>query len=295
MVKTLREVIADTRTKKIAVGHFNISNLEALWGIFHAAQALDVPVIIGTSEGERGFIGVPQAAALIKSLREEYDYPIYLNADHSYSFEKVQEAIDAGYDAVIFDGNGAKLSFDDNIRITKQCVEYAKRIGKERGTDILVEGELGFIGTSSKILEALPEGVSLASEDLTKPEEIAAFVEHTGVDLVAPAVGNLHGMLAGGKNPKLDIARIEALAKAAGIPLVLHGGSGTSDEDFTAAIAAGISVVHINTEIRVAFHKALMLSLQEDPDEIAPYRFLKSGVQAVQQCVSDRLKLFNRM
>ncbi len=295
MVPTLREVIADARNKKIAIGHFNISNLEGLWGVFHAAQSLHLPVIIGTSEGERGFIGVPQAVALVKSIREEYDYPIYLNADHSYSFEKVKEAIDAGYDAVIFDGNGAKLSFDDNVRTTKQCVDYAREVSKKQGTDILVEGEIGFIGTSSKILEAIPEGVSLADEDLTKPEEISAFVANTGVDLVAPAVGNLHGMLAGGKNPKLAIDRIAILLKAAGVPLVLHGGSGTSDEDFTAAISAGISIVHINTEIRVAYRKALVMALQEDLDEIAPYRYLKGAVLALQQVVTERLKLFNGM
>lgn len=293
MVPTLREVISGARKKNVAIGHFNISNLEGLWGVFNAARSLNVPVIIGTSEGERGFIGVQQAVALIGSLRKEYDYPIYLNADHSYSFEKVKEAIDAGYDAVIFDGNGTKLSFDDNVRVTKQCVEYAKRMRGELGTDILVEGEIGYIGTSSKILAAIPEGVSFASEDLTKPEEIQAFVEQTGVDLMAPAVGNFHGMFGGGK--KLDIPRIEALSKAAGVPLVLHGGSGTHNEDFVAAIAHGVGIVHINTEIRVAYRKALMIALQEDPDEIAPYKFLKGAVQAIQQVVTERLKLFNNI
>ncbi len=291
MVATLREVISEARKKKTAIGHFNISNLEGLWGVFHAAQSLNLPVIIGTSEGERGFIGVRQAVALVRSLREEYNYPVYLNADHSYSFEKVKEAVDAGYDAVIFDGNGKKLSFDENVRVTKQCVEYVKRVNGELGSDILVEGEIGYIGSSSKILDAIPEGVSLAAEDLTKPEEIQAFVEQTGVDLMAPAVGNFHGMFGGGK--KLDIPRIEALAQAAGVPLVLHGGSGTGNEDFVAAIAAGISIVHINTEIRIAYRKALMIALQEDPDEVAPYKFLKGSVQAVQQVVAERLKLFN--
>ena len=296
MVSTLREVITEARTKKTAIGHFNISNLEGLWGVFHAAQGLNVPVIIGTSEGERGFIGAKQAVALIKSIRDEYDYPIYLNADHCYSFEKVQEAIDAGYDAAIFDGNGTKLSFDDNVQTTKKCVEYAREASKKQGRDILIEGEIGFIGTSSKILDAIPEGVSFTPEDLTKPEEISAFVKHTGVDLVAPAVGNMHGMLASGHNPKhLDVKRIESLLEAAHVPLVLHGGSGTSDDDFRAGIAAGISIVHINTEIRVAYRKALMIALQEDPDEIAPYKFLKGAVQAVQQVVTDRLKLFSNI
>lgn len=118
--------------------------MEALWGIFRAAQSLNLPVIIGVSEGERDFIGVRQVAALVKSIREEYNYPIYLNADHTYSFDRVKEAIDAGFDSVIFDG--AKLSFEENVAVTKQCVEYARNCGR----DVLVEAELGYIGTSSK-------------------------------------------------------------------------------------------------------------------------------------------------
>src|SRR4051812_26548602 len=106
-MKTLREYIDDAWQKKVAIGHFNISNIEGLWGAFHAAQKLNVPVIIGVSEGERDFIGIPQSVALIKSIREEFNYPIFLNADHTYSFERVKEAIDAGFDAVIIDG--AKL------------------------------------------------------------------------------------------------------------------------------------------------------------------------------------------
>lgn len=289
----LREVIAEAEEKKIAIGHFNISNLEALLGIFYAARVLDVPVVIGVSEGERSFIGVRQVVALVHSLRDEFDYPIYVNADHTYSFEKVKEAIDAGFDSVIFDGT--ELSFEENVRVTKQCVEYARRVSSADHSDVLVEGEIGFIGKSSKVLDALPEGVEISPEHLTKPEELHAFVKETGVDLAAPAVGNVHGMLRSGVNPRLDRARIALLRSAGGVPLVLHGGSGTSDEDFVAAIAAGVSMVHINTEIRVAYRTALVLSLQEDPDEIAPYRYLKGALQAVQHVVHDRLRLFNRM
>lgn len=293
MIQSLREAIADAEKKKIAIGHFNISNIETLWGIFYAARSLNVPVIIGTSEGERGFVGIRQAVALVRSLRDEFDYPIYLNADHMYSFEKVKEAIDAGYDAAIFDGT--ELPFEENARIAKQCVDYARRVATAEQRDILIEGEIGFIGKSSKILDAIPEGVEISAEHLTKPEELASFVKETGVDLVAPAVGNLHGMLRSGKNPRLDIARIRELRVAGGVPLVLHGGSGTRDEDFTAAIEAGVSIIHINTEIRVAYRKALMLALQEDPDEIAPYRYLKGAMQGVQHTVHERLRLFNRL
>lgn len=285
---SLKDTIADARKKGVAVGHFNISDTEQLWAVFNAARSLSLPVIVGVSEGERDFIGLRQAVALIKSLREEFGHPVYLNADHTYSYERAVEAIDAGCDAVIFDGT--KLPVGENIEETKRVVAY----GRSKNPAALIEGEIGFIGTSSKILESPPPGAAITPELLTKPEEIKTFVEKTGVDLVAPAMGSLHGMLKSG-SPALSISRIEELAAASSAPLVLHGGSGTTDEDFTKAIAAGISVVHINTEIRLAYRRGIQLSLQEDPEEIAPYRFMKGGVQAVQRVVTDRLKLFNNL
>jgi len=256
-----------------------------LWGIFEAARELDVPVIIGLSEGERKFVGVRQAVALVKSLRDEFDHPIFINADHSYSFESVKEAVDDGFDAVIFDG--AQLSLEENIATTKKCVDYAKSINP----NILVEAELGYIGTSSKMLDDIPEGVS--SESLTTPEEAKRFVEETGVDLFSPSVGNIHGMLKNIKNPELNTERIKEIREATGVPLVLHGGSGISDENFSEAIKAGISTIHINTEIRKAYKQALDKSLNENPEEIAPYRILKPSRDAVKEVVKKRLELFN--
>jgi fructose-bisphosphate aldolase class II len=285
----LIDVIKEAEKNKTAVGHFNISDTEALKGIFNAARKLELPIIIGTSEGERDFIGVHQAVALIKSLREEYDYPIFLNADHTYSFEKAKEAIDAGYDAIIIDG--AKLPFEENLEMTKKTVEYARSVNP----DIVVEGELGYIGKSSKLLDEIPEGAEITDEHLTTVEEIEEFVRETGVDLIAPAVGNLHGMLKGASNPALNIERIKELRVAGGVPMILHGGSGITDEDFVKAIDAGISAVHINTEIRVAYRDGIKLSLQENPDEVAPYRFMKEGVHHVQQVVEKRLRLFNKL
>lgn len=288
-MKTLREIIKEAEEKKVAIGHFNISDSNQLWGIFNAARALKLPVIIGVSEGERDFIGVRQAVALVKSIREEFDYPIFINADHTYSLDKVKEAIDAGYDAVIFDGN--KVSHEENVKISKEAVVYAR----EKNPEIIVEAELGNIGQSSKMLDEIPVGAEINEDMMTKPEDLEAFVKETGVDLIAPAVGNLHGMLKSGKNPNISTTRIKELREAGGIPMVLHGGSGISDEDFTAAIDAGIAIVHINTEIRVAYRKGIELKLQEDRDEIAPYRFLKEGVQGVYETVTKRLKLFNKM
>ncbi len=287
-MKKLIEYVREAEEKKVAIGHFNISNLEGLWGIFNAARKLNVPVIIGVSEGERDFIGIKQVRALVTSLQQEFDYPIFLNADHSYSLDRVKTVVDAGFDAAIFDG--AKLGTEENIAITKQCVEYAK----SKNPEILIEAELGYIGTSSKILDKLPEGVTLDPESLTKPEQAKHFVEETGVDLFAPSVGNVHGMFVGG-DPNLDIPRIKAIREACGVPMVLHGGSGTSDADFRAAIEAGIAIVHINTEIRVAFRDGVKQALAEHPDEVAPYKLMKPALEAVEAQVLKRLKLFSGM
>ena len=290
MTKTLREYIKEAEEKGVAIGHFNISNLEALHAIYQAAKKLDVPVIIGLSEGEEDFVGRNEAVAMVKAFREKENFPIFLNADHHYSFERVKACIDAGFDAVIFDG--ANLSFDDNVKIIKECVDYAHKITKETGRDILVEAELGYIGSGSNIKESIPEGVSEAT--MTKSDDARHFVEKTGIDLLAPSVGNVHGMIKGG-NPKLDIKRIKEIKEACDIPLILHGGSGISDDDFKEAIKAGISMVHINTEIRVAYKEALEKFLKENPNEVAPYKILKPAVLAIEKVVEERLKLFSNI
>jgi fructose-bisphosphate aldolase class II len=286
-MKTLRECIAEAEAKKSAVGHFNISNIEGFWAIVRTAKNLDLPVIIGVSEGERDFVGVRQAKALVESARSEMSHPIFINADHTYSVERIKEAVDAGFDSVIFDGAG--LSFDDNVKQTQAAVAYAK----SKNPEILVEGELGYIGKSSKILDAVPEGVSIDNASLTTPEDAKRFVDATGVDLLAPAVGNIHGMLKGGHDPKLNTELVAAIREASGVPLVLHGGSGNSPEDFKASIAAGVAIVHINTELRVAYRDAVKKTLQENPDEVAPYKIMRPSVVAMEKVVEEKLKLFN--
>ncbi len=284
---TLRDCIAEAARAKRALGHFNFSNLETLRAIIEAARAVGVPVILGVSEGERNFVGLAQAVALVRSFREQYQHPIFLNADHSYSFETAQEAIDQGVDAVIIDG--AALSFAENAALVKKCVAYAAGSGR----DVVVEGELGFIGTRSQVLKKIPDGVKIAPEYLTTPEDAARFVQETGAELLAPAVGNIHGMLMGGVDPSLDIPRIRAIRALVSVPLVLHGGSGNSAADIRAAIAAGVAIVHINTELRAAFRKGLMRGLEENQDELAPYKYLKEPMRAVQKVVEEKLKIFN--
>ena len=285
-MKKVIEVIREAESKGTAIGHFNISTLDQLWGIYGAAKNLDLPIVIGLSEGEGEFVGMKQAALLVKDLRESNDYPIYVNADHSYSVERLKEAVEAGFDMVIFDG--AKLSHEENTAKTKEAVGVAKAINP----DVLVEAEVGYIGSSSKMLDELPEGATVGADAMPSGEEVKKFVEETGVDLISPAVGNIHGMLKKGANPQLHIDKIKEIREAAGVPLVLHGGSGVTDENFKEAIAAGISMIHINTEIRKAWADAVRKFLDANPDEVAPYKILKPAMEATVAKVEERLKLF---
>jgi len=298
---TLREHIESAKAKKTAIGHFNVSTLDGIWAIADAARELRLPVIVGVSEGERDYVGVREAVAIVKAIRDERGQDIFLNADHTYSFERVKEAIDAGFDMVIFDG--AQLTLDENIRITKQCVDYAHQVSTASGRDILVEGELGFIGTSSKMLDAIPEGAAVGEANLTKPEDAVRFIKETDIDLLAPAVGNIHGMLrGGGGDPALNIERVAAISKAISkavseavgdVPLVLHGASGNSANDIEASIKAGVAIVHVNTELRLAYRSGLMKSLMENSDEVAPYKFLRPAKLAMQKVVEEKLRIFN--
>jgi fructose-bisphosphate aldolase class II len=287
-MNSLHEYILDAAKRGIAVGHFNVSTLDGIWAVADAAQSLSVPVIIGISEGERDYVGVHEAVAVIKSIREQRNQPIFLNADHTYSYERVVEAIDAGFDAVIFDG--AKLSLEDNIATTKKCVDYARASRR----NVLVEAELGYIGTSSKVLDAIPEGAAVGEANLTTAADALKFVQGTGVNLFAPAVGNIHGVVRGG-DPALNIGRVKEIADAVGIPLVLHGASGNSDADIRETIKNGVAVVHVNTELRMAYRSALVKSLSDSPDEVSPYKYLRPAKLAMQKVVEDKLRVFNMM
>ena len=283
----IRNVLELAREDGVAVGHFNVADLVLLKAVFCSAQELDVPILVGASEGEREFMGVRQIAALVRSLREEFDFPVFLNADHTHTLEKAIEAAKAGFDTIVFDASA--LPFEQNVRQTKEAVEVLKTINPA----ILVEGEIGKIGTGSEIHEIAPD----LSKYLTTPTEAKQFVEFTGIDVLAPAVGNMHGMskkmVEGEKKKRLDIERIVQIKTAARVPLTLHGGSGTDDEDLRQAIAAGISIIHINTELRVAWRSGLEASLAAQPNQVVPYKILPFAVESVRQVALARLKLFN--
>lgn len=288
-MKSLRDVINEYKSQGKALAHFNFSDSNQLKAIAMGAKETGLPVVAGLSEGEREYFPIRHARALINAYQKE-GVAIYLNADHTYSVDAAKAAIDGGVDSIVVDG--AKLSFADNEKLLMQVVAYAhsKKRFLGMGHDILVEGELGYIGTSSTVMDKLPDGAAASEEMMTKPEELKKLVEETKIDLVAPAVGNIHGMVKSGQ-PKLSISRIKLLAESAGVPLVLHGGSGSADEEFTEAVKAGIAMVHINTELRVLYRDALRQFLATD--ETTPYKFLTPAVVGMQSYLMQKMRLFS--
>jgi fructose-bisphosphate aldolase class II len=283
---TLRDLLTRLEKEGAALGHFNVSDQVLLKAVVAAAAETKLPVLVGASEGEREFFGARQLAVMVKTQREESDLPVFLNADHTHSLAKAIEAAKAGFDAVTIDFSA--LPFEENVARTKEAVQAIKAINPA----ILAEGEIGDIGTGSEIKEKVQ-----GDSKLSTPEEARQFVEATGIDNLAPAVGNMHGMLKSmvhGKAKKhLDLERIAQIKQAAGVFLTLHGGSGTDDEHFRKAVAAGINIVHINTELRVAWRESLDKGLARDSNEVVPYKILRPVVDSVKQVVISRLRLFH--
>ena len=282
------ETILSYKKNKKAIAHFNISNLDQLRAICEVAKELNQPVIIGASEGEREYMGVEVVRALVNQMNQEYDVAIFLNADHTYTLEKVRQVVEAGYDSVIVDG--AKLPYEENVALVKSCVDYVLAYEEKTGKRVLVEAELGYIGQSSSLNTSLPEGVTEAN--LTTVEQAKDFVIRTGVDMFAPAIGNVHGMLIDAEEPALHIDRLKEIAQAIDVPMVLHGASGNTDEDLKNSIESGISIVHINTEIRKAFRDGVMNYLNEHANEVAPYKFGKAGQEEMKKVVRSKMELY---
>ncbi len=282
-MKSLREVVEEYKKAGKAIGHFNISDSNQLRAIALAAKETGLPAIIGLSEGEREYFPMSHARALVTIYQAE-GVPLYLNADHTYDLDKAKKAIDDGVDSIVVDG--AKLPMDQNILLVKQVVSYARSSKR----DIVVEGELGYIGASSKQLDSLPEGVTL--ENLTTVADAKEFVASTGVDCFAPAVGNIHGMLKNAAEPRLHPERVKEIADSVGLPLVLHGASGNTEEDIKACIKAGVSIVHINTELRLMYRDRLYDTIRSNPAEVAPYKFLAPSVTKMKEYVAGKLKVF---
>jgi len=284
---SLRTILTRLEKQGAALGHFNVADLVLVKSVLAAAAEIGVPVMVGASEGERAFFGTHELAAVVKSLRDQSGLPVFLNADHTHSLTKAVEAVKAGFDSVVADFSA--LPFAENVSRTKEAVEALKAINPS----LLVEGEIGNIGSGSEIHDT----VTKEFRNLTTPEEARQFVAATGIDVLAPAVGNMHGMLKsmvqGKEKKRLNIERIGEIKKAAGVFLTLHGGSGTDDTDFRNAIAAGINIIHINTELRIAWRGSLEDSLKRQPNEVVLYKILPPVIDSVKQVVSSRLKLFS--
>ena len=283
----LNGVLAEATSGHWSTGHFNISNLEQFRAIMEASKAVGAPMaMIGLSEGERKFVGLKQAVELGRAFEEEYEMPVFINPDHSHSVESAKAAFDAGFNSVHVDLS--KLPFEENIAGTKEVVDYVK----SKNPDISVEGELGYLRGNSIIQKEI---IEIKQEDLTKPEQAAEFIEKTGVDRFSGAYGNIHGIAA--NEPKIDIERIKAIREILpeNVFLVLHGGSGITDEDMRKAIDAGIANIHINTEIRVAYTEALRKALADNPEQVVPYKIFPSVIEAVKQKVEEKLKLFGNL
>jgi fructose-bisphosphate aldolase class II len=269
-----------------AIGQFNFSTLEQLRGILAAAKRLKSPVILGTSGGESGYLGLEEIVALVEISKVKYGVEAFLNLDHAGDFEYIKKAIDYGYPAVHFDGS--KLPLEKNIKYAKKVVEYAHR------KNVLAEGEVGAISTeSSKIYK---KKFKIKESDLTDPDDAERFVKETGVDSLAVNIGTFHGISAGGKNPRIRLERLKEIKKRIGDTfLVLHGGSGTREADIRKAIKLGVVKININTELRIAFAQALKNNFKKKTEETAPYKYLPRAIEAVQKKVEEKIKLFSQL
>lgn len=279
----LKEILSKATKESWATGHFNASELDQMRAIVEACKEVGAPAIIGTSEGEAKHLGYTEAVALCDILQKEYGVPVFLNADHHKSAESARVAIDAGYDSVHIDLS--KKSLKDNILGTKAVVEYAKN----KNSSISVEGELGYLLGESEIQN---KKITIKKEDYTKPEESRQFVEATGIDRLAIAVGNIHGLSF--DEPTLDIERIQNIRNILprGVTLVLHAGSGIPDNQIKDAIQEGIANIHINTDIRAAYTNELKKNFSENPDEVAMYKLDEDAIRAMKKVVKEKLKLF---
>jgi ketose-bisphosphate aldolase len=279
MLVTSKDVYRKARDGGYAIGAFNTSTLEMTRAIIAAAEETGSPVIIETSEGEIGFMSSGIAAAEVASLAAETDVPVILHVDHGKHFEVIKKAVEAGYTSVHVDGSA--LSYEDNVDLTKRVVNLA------HGKNLLVEGEIGHITGAS---EAHAERISIDRDTLTDPDEAARFVFETGVDVLAVAIGNIHGVY---KNqPTLDFERFRSITGKVDAYFSLHGGSGIPEDQIKTAIGLGITKINVSTELRLAFHEGLAREFHDHPDNVVPYKYLPAGMAAVQQVVQDKMKMF---
>lgn len=238
MYVTLKEILKNTRRDKFAVGAFNIHCLEMVPSMIEAAKVKNSPIILQVSPKTCKYIGASLLSSVVKKLAMETDINVALHLDHTKDFKTIKEAIDNGFSSVMIDASA--LSFEENIEKTKEVVEYAKQYG------VSVESELGTIGGTE-------EGVALNDGKIkyTHPEDAIKFIEITGIDALAIAIGTSHGQYK--SKAKLSFSVLKNIYEVTNIPLVLHGGTGVSEDDLKKCILGGISKVNVGTELNVAW------------------------------------------
>lgn len=277
MLVPLKAVLKDAETGGYAVGAFNCNNMEIIQATATAAELEKSPVIIQASQGALKYAGLDYIAALVRVAAKEINIPIVLHLDHGTSFEQVVKCIRAGFTSVMVDGSG--LPLEENIAFTSRAVNIARVVG------VSVEGELGRIGgTEDNVLVSEQEAM------FTDPVEAARFVNETGVDALAVAIGTAHGHYKG--VPKLDFPRLVKIHSLVKVPVVLHGSSGVPDEDIREAIRLGIRKVNIDTDIREAFVNATRQVLEEQPEEIDPRKVLGPAREAAIEMIRKKIRVF---
>lgn len=277
MLVNANEILNDAKEKHYAVPHFNINNLEWTKYILEVMQEEGKPVILGVSEGAKKYMGgfsviVGMVKGLIKDLG--ITVPVVLHLDHGTSFEVCKEAIDAGFKSVMIDAS--KYSFDENVRITKEVVDYA------RGFGVSVEAELGHIGGSEDNITSTSLNATL--------DESQEFVILTGVDFFAPALGSVHGIYKG--EPNLDFVTMKEISDNVSVPLVLHGASGIDDEKIRKAIDCGISKINVNTDFQIAWHKGVVDFITNNPNVFDPRKVISAGEKLLKDVVRVKVHLF---
>jgi len=277
---TSKEMLIDAQKNNYAVGAFNANNMEIVQAIIETAEEERSPVIVQASQGAIKYAGLNMIVSMVKTLADKATVPVVLHLDHGTDYYQNILCLRAGFTSLMFDGS--KLPFDENVAMTRKVVEMA------HVCDVPVEAEIGQIGK----MDASDEpGVAREriKEFMADPEEAARFVKMTEIDSLAAAVGTIHGCQE--QIAQLDIPRIEKIRDLTGVPLVLHGASGASDEEIRKGIAAGISKINIDTRIRMAFTKAARDFLNQNPDEIDPRKMLGPAKEEAKEVIRGRIRV----
>lgn len=280
-----RELMKRSREEHFAVGAFNIDNQETLIGIAKAAQTTHSPVLVEVSDGEVKALGLQNLRCMVDNYKAEYGIEMYINLDHSPTVEACKQAIDAGYEFIHIDISQANhdASEEEIIAKTREVVEYAKFTGA------LVESEPHYFGGSSNVHKEAFDYEEI-KRTFSTPDGAKHFVEATGIDTFAAAVGNLHGSYPVPK--QLDIELLRQIREAIGCQISLHGGSGTPGHFFQEAAQIGVSKVNINSDMRIAFRDTLSKVLADHPDEYAVMKLMPEVIDAISRVVEEKIGLF---